>query len=146
MRRWFATTLRFRQISGMHFVCERHVGKKIPRVLQDELHADIVLVEVNPDPGDNAVVVSANTDDRTIVTRDSEFTTRPICSINGGVIFIPQTLDNVTVKLDDVLDCLRKIGASGLLDVLGHGVCSVMPDGVSIQSLDGTKYISIDEF
>ena len=127
-------------------MCERHAGKKIPRVLREELNADVNLVPINPDPGDDEIVISANSDNRTIVTRDDGFTSRPICSISGGVLFIPQSINNRTVKLDDVLDCLKSLGESGRLDTLGHGVCTLMPQGINIRTADGDTYIEVGSF
>lgn len=129
---------------GVKFICERNAGKKIPAVLQEALGADVTMVPL-PDPGDDSIVDSANEDDRIIITRDNGFPSRQICTINNGVIYIPQTMEQRTLILDTVLEPLRRLALSGKLLDLGHAVCTLTPVGVTIKNSNEEISIPIDE-
>ena len=87
---------------------------------------------------DNLIVDHANGHDQAIVTRDSDFPNRPICTISNGVIFIPQRL-----KLEAILDCLERLARSGRVESMGHGVCTIELDGVSIRSNSGEEDVPL---
>ena len=118
----------------MRFLRERHVGAKVLTALRNSPNSDVAQVPNGIDPGDAAIINSANSDDRTIVTRDNDFPNRRICTIDQGVIYIPMRLPAGPVKPEDTLDCLRRLARSGRLESLGHGVCTVRPNGISIRT------------
>ena len=107
--------------------------------------SDVLPVSNNPDPGDSAIVVNANADERTIVTRDEGFPNRRICTIDQGVLFIPQRVTGVPLKIPDTFDCLNRLLGSGRIDDMGHRVCTVLPDGVEMKTRDGKEFIPFQD-
>ena len=130
----------------MLFLCEGHVGAKIEAVLQNAPNCNVTSLKGQPDSGDRAIVETANSNDQTIVTRDNDFPNRRICSIDYGVLYIPQRLPSgTTLRLEEVLDCLRRLARSGRLEQLGHGVCTVNPESIMFKTLSGEEVIQRQE-
>ena len=103
------------------------------------------IVSNDPDPGDSEIVRAANVDNRTIVTRDEDFLDRRICTIHQGVIFIPHEINDRTVLLPHIFDCMTRLLESGRLNSLGHGTCIVTPNGIIVRTRDGEEYIPIGD-
>lgn len=108
-------------------------------------------VEVEPVPNDiheddRLIVQRANESNQTIVTRDGGFPARRLCSINGGVVFIPQkTSSGSTVRLEEVLPCLTRLLESGRLRSLGHGVCTVFPTEIALRLPSGEETYPLNQ-
>jgi predicted nuclease of predicted toxin-antitoxin system len=94
---------------------------------------------------DRLIVLHANQNDQTIVTRDTDFPNRRLCSISKGVLFIPQRTSGIVVKLEEVLPCLTRLLQSGRLGTLGHGVCTVLPTGIAFRLLSGEETYTLQE-
>ncbi len=111
---------------------------------------DLPQVEVEPVPNDvheddRLVLQYANQHNQTIVTRDSGFPARRLCSVDRGVLFIPQETSGTVVRLADVLPCLIQLIQSGRLGTLGHGVCTVLPTGIALRLPTGEETYPLNQ-
>ena len=52
---------------------------------------------------DRLIIQYANQNNQTIVTRDGGFPRRRLCSIDRGVLFIPQEISGTVIRLEDIL-------------------------------------------
>ena len=129
----------------MRFLCENHIDRKLVALLRSFDASDVRVVSNDPDPGDTEIVRDANADERIIVTRDRGFPNRRICSINHGTIFIPQRFEGRPLNLPETFDCISRFLESGRLTDLGHGTCTVTPDGVAIRTQGGEESIAVQE-
>ena len=114
-------------------------------LLDNVEQSDVRAVSNAPDPGDAAIVEMANSDQRTIVTRDRGFTARRLCTIDQGVIYIPQRFEGNELLLPETFDCITRLLESGRRDSLAHGTCIVTPDGIIVRTRDGEEYIPIGD-
>ncbi len=103
--------------------------------------SDVQVVPSQPDPGDPAIIEMANSDERTIVTRDTDFPNRRLCAIDQGVIYIPHRFEGRDILLQETFDCISRLLESGRLNYLGHGTCTVTPDGIEIRTRNGNEFI-----
>jgi hypothetical protein len=107
-------------------------------------------VEVEPVPNDiheddRLIVQRANEGNQTIVTRDGGFPARRLCSVNGGVVFIPQETSGTVVRLVEILPCLTRLLQSGRLNTLGHGVCTVLPTEIVLRLPSGEETYPLNQ-
>jgi hypothetical protein len=49
------------------------------------------------------------------------------------------------VRLQDTLCCVTQLVASGRLDTLGHGVCTVTPTGITVRTSSGEESFPLSE-
>ena len=117
------------------------MGSGVAALLSSFGSSDVQVVSNSPDPGDRAIIEIANSSDRTIVTRDSDFVERRLCTINQGVIYIPQEFERRPLLLPETFRCITRLLESGRLNDLGHGTCTVTPDGISIRTREGEESI-----
>ena len=129
----------------MRFLCENNLGSRVITLLRRIGLSDVQAVSNDPDPGDAAIVAMANSEERTIVTRDRGFSERRLCAINQGVLYIPQRFEGRDLLLHETFDCISRLLQSDRLAVLGHGVCAVMPDGIEIRTREGNRFIRLQD-
>ena len=114
-------------------------------LLDSAEQSDVQAVSNTPDPGDAAIIEMANSDQRTIVAGDRRFTARRLCTIDQGVIYIPQRFEGNELLLHETFDCLTRLLESSRLNSLGHGTCTVTPNGVAIRTRDGEESIPVQD-
>ena len=128
------------------FLCEQHIGRKVMRAIQGLPGAEVAPVTNDIHEDDRLIVEHANQNNQTIVTRDGGFPARRLCSISRGVLFIPQQMTSGTVvRLEDVLPCLTRLLQSGRLRTLGHGVCTMLPNGVTLKLPSGEETYTLND-
>ena len=129
----------------MRFLCENNLGSRVITLLRSIGLSDVQAVSNDPDPGDAAIVAMANSEERTIVTRDRGFPERRLCAINQGVLYIPQRFEGRDLLLQDTFDCISRLLQSDRLAALGHGVCVVTPYGIEIRTGEGDQFMRMQD-
>ena len=127
------------------FLVEQHIGHRILLELQSLSGVQVELVPNAVHEDDRLVIQHANEHDQTIITRDTDFPNRRLCSIEKGVLFIPQTVSGIVVRLGDVVPCLIQLIRSGRLATLGHGVCTVTSTGITVRLASGQETYGLNE-
>ncbi len=109
----------------MRFLCENNLGSRVITLLRSIGPSDVQAVSNDPDPGDAAIVAMANSEERTIVTRDRGFPERRLCAINQGVLYIPQRFEDRDLLLQETFDCkCSELRGSEQLAACGEGIQS----------------------
>ena len=132
-------------IETVRFLCEQHIGRRVMRAIQGLPGVEVAPVTNDIHEDDRLIVEHANQNNQTIVTRDGGFPARRLCSISRGVLLIPQMTAGTVVRLEDVLPCLIRLLQSGKLRTLGHGVCTVLPNGVTLKLPSGEETYTLND-
>lgn len=130
----------------LRFLCEQHIGRRVMHEIQNLPGVEVEQVPNDVHEDDRLIIQYANQNNQTIVTRDSGFPNRRLCSIDRGVLFIPQEIPGIVIRLADILPCLTQLIQSGRVDTLGHGVCTVLPTGISLRLSSGEEEYPLDGF
>lgn len=118
----------------LRFLCEQHIGRRVMREIRELPGVEVEQVPNDVHEDDRSIIQYANHNSQTIVTRDGGFPLRRLCSIDRGVLFIPQEIPIGVVRLEDILPCLTQLIQSGRVHSLGHGVCTVLPTGILLRA------------